>query len=606
MDEAAFRAQMEEEERRRAATVQADLRQMAEEAAGKRSSYAEEVTQTDQAVGEAIGRTADSAAGLSEQAADFSRQDEEERERLARERQELEREREALQRRKQQLDEENDRLRRERERAAKDRGKEPDNNTRRGKARPVQKRDEERDSDDAARRESARASRKRDRNRDEERESDDVRRERARAVRRREEDEDDLRSRRRLGTQVGDQERTDGTRVDPARGDREERQVRNQAHADPARGDREERQVRNQAHADPARGDRKDRQEEERRKKKKNPAVRFLRVLLVILLAGILLLCAAYYRMHGSIRLSQVKEKIAEQVAKDTTLTGYTIIALFGVDSIENSLDKGNNRSDVMIILSINNATKEAKLVSVYRDTYLDIGDGKYTKANAAYAYGGPTQAVTMLNQNFDLDIEDYATIGFGGVADIIDALGGIDIDIKEDEIHYMNDYQSTMAQELGKTYVPVQAAGTQTLTGLQAVSYCRVRYTAGGDFTRTERQRTVLTQTFSKLKTASAAQMVSIATKLLSEGEVQTSLSMTEIASLASGATQYSIGDSTGVPTESLRTDAYVGKQDCIIPVTLADNVVWLHEYLFGESGYQVSDTVQTISDQIRANTGY
>ncbi len=542
MDEAAFRAQMEEEERRRAATVQADLRQMAEEAAGKRSSYAEEVTQTDQAVGEAIGRTADSAAGLSEQAADFSRQDEEERERLARERQELEREREALQRRKQQLDEENDRLRRERERAAKDRGKEPDNNTRRGKARPVQKRDEERDSDDAARRESARASRKRDRNRDEERESDDVRRERARAVRRREEDEDD----------------------------------------------------------------RKDRQEEERRKKKKNPAVRFLRVLLVILLAGILLLCAAYYRMHGSIRLSQVKEKIAEQVAKDTTLTGYTIIALFGVDSIENSLDKGNNRSDVMIILSINNATKEAKLVSVYRDTYLDIGDGKYTKANAAYAYGGPTQAVTMLNQNFDLDIEDYATIGFGGVADIIDALGGIDIDIKEDEIHYMNDYQSTMAQELGKTYVPVQAAGTQTLTGLQAVSYCRVRYTAGGDFTRTERQRTVLTQTFSKLKTASAAQMVSIATKLLSEGEVQTSLSMTEIASLASGATQYSIGDSTGVPTESLRTDAYVGKQDCIIPVTLADNVVWLHEYLFGESGYQVSDTVQTISDQIRANTGY
>ncbi len=542
MDEAAFRAQMEEEERRRAATVQADLRQMAEEAAGKRSSYAEEVTQTDQAVGEAIGRTADSAAGLSEQAADFSRQDEEERERLARERQELEREREALQRRKQQLDEENDRLRRERERAAKDRGKEPDNNTRRGKARPVQKRDEERDSDDAARRESARASRKRDRNRDEERESDDVRRERARAARRREEDEDD----------------------------------------------------------------RKDRQEEERRKKKKNPAVRFLRVLLVILLAGILLLCAAYYRMHGSIRLSQVKEKIAEQVAKDTTLTGYTIIALFGVDSIENSLDKGNNRSDVMIILSINNATKEAKLVSVYRDTYLDIGDGKYTKANAAYAYGGPTQAVTMLNQNFDLDIEDYATIGFGGVADIIDALGGIDIDIKEDEIHYMNDYQSTMAQELGKTYVPVQAAGTQTLTGLQAVSYCRVRYTAGGDFTRTERQRTVLTQTFSKLKTASAAQMVSIATKLLSEGEVQTSLSMTEIASLASGATQYSIGDSTGVPTESLRTDAYVGKQDCIIPVTLADNVVWLHEYLFGESGYQVSDTVQTISDQIRANTGY
>ena len=599
MDEAAFRAQMEEEERRRAATVQADLRQMAEEAAGKRSSYAEEVTQTDQAVGEAIGRTADSAAGLSEQAADFSRQDEEERERLARERQELEREREALQRRKQQLDEENDRLRRERERAAKDRGKEPDNNTRRGKARPVQKRDEERDSDDAARRESARASRKRDRNRDEERESDDVRRERARAVRRREEDEDVGRKMKTTCGAAADLVRRSGIRSVRTGHAWTRRAAIGRSGRSGIRCMRV-RRVRPGCATTGRTGRRK-----REGKRRKIRLFVFYGYYLSSCLPD-LLLCAAYYRMHGSIRLSQVKEKIAEQVAKDTTLTGYTIIALFGVDSIENSLDKGNNRSDVMIILSINNATKEAKLVSVYRDTYLDIGDGKYTKANAAYAYGGPTQAVTMLNQNFDLDIEDYATIGFGGVADIIDALGGIDIDIKEDEIHYMNDYQSTMAQELGKTYVPVQAAGTQTLTGLQAVSYCRVRYTAGGDFTRTERQRTVLTQTFSKLKTASAAQMVSIATKLLSEGEVQTSLSMTEIASLASGATQYSIGDSTGVPTESLRTDAYVGKQDCIIPVTLADNVVWLHEYLFGESGYQVSDTVQTISDQIRANTGY
>lgn len=259
-----------------------------------------------------------------------------------------------------------------------------------------------------------------------------------------------------------------------------------------------------------------------------------------------------------------------------------------------------------MIILSINNATKEAKLVSVYRDTYLDIGSGTYTKANAAYAYGGPTQAVTMLNQNFDLDIEDYATIGFGGVADIIDSLGGIDIEIKQEEISFMNDYQSTMAQELGKEYVPVTAAGTQTLTGLQAVSYCRVRYTSGGDFTRTERQRTVLTKTFEKLKSASPSQMLSIASKLLGNGEVQTSLSMTELATLAAGASGYSISDSTGVPTESLRTDAYVGKQDCIIPVTLADNVVWLHNYLFGEADYQVSSTVQSISDQIHTNTGY
>lgn len=345
-----------------------------------------------------------------------------------------------------------------------------------------------------------------------------------------------------------------------------------------------------------------------RKKKKAGPFRIFLRVLLIILLILILLAAFVYYRIHGGSGdfIKKVNEAIPENVTNDTSMDGYTNIALFGVDSITQSLSSGNNRSDVNIILSINDKTKECKLVSVYRDTYLDIGDATYTKCNAAYAYGGPSQAVAMLNQNFDLNIQDYATIGFGGVTDIIDAVGGVEIDVQENEISFLNDYQSTMAQELGKEYIPVTAAGKQTLNGLQATAYCRIRYTDGGDFQRTVRQRTVLTQTFEKLKAASPATVVSTASTLIANNEVQTSLSIAELTELAANSGSYSVTDTAGVPQENLRTDAIVNEQDCIIPVTLADNVVWLHNYLFGEENYQVSDTVQTISDQIRANTGY
>ena len=308
-----------------------------------------------------------------------------------------------------------------------------------------------------------------------------------------------------------------------------------------------------------------------RKKKKAGPFRKFLRVLLIILLILILLAAFVYYRIHGGSGdfIKKVNEAISENVTNDTSMDGYTNIALFGVDSITQSLSSGNNRSDVNIILSINDKTKECKLVSVYRDTYLDIGDATYTKCNAAYAYGGPSQAVAMLNQNFDLNIQDYATIGFGGVTDIIDAVGGVEIDVQENEISFLNDYQSTMAQ-------------------------------------RTVRQRTVLTQTFEKLKAASPATVVSTASTLIANNEVQTSLSIAELTELAADSGSYSVTDTAGVPQENLRTDAIVNEQDCIIPVTLADNVVWLHNYLFGEENYQVSDTVQTISGQIRANTGY
>ena len=344
-------------------------------------------------------------------------------------------------------------------------------------------------------------------------------------------------------------------------------------------------------------------------KAKKKRKHRLLRRILIVLVVVIMLLYALgsialrLLGIQADLDVSAIRSLFSEEVLSSTAMSGYTNIALFGVDSRDEDLGEGN-RTDVMMIASINNSTGEIKLVSVYRDTYLDIGDGNYQKANAAYAYGGAEQAITMLNTNLDLNITDYVTIGFAGVADLIDTVGGVEIEVDEDEISHLNNYQSTMAEELGREYVEVTETGLQTLNGLQAVAYCRIRYTDGGDFTRTERQREVLTQTISKLKSAGILTMIRAAQDLSSE--IETSLSMTEIIWMAVRAFTYDIADTSGFPSDDMVTTGYIGDASCVIPITLESNVVWLHEYLFGDTDYEVSSAVSEISAYISGVTGY
>ena len=150
--------------------------------------------------------------------------------------------------------------------------------------------------------------------------------------------------------------------------------------------------------------------------------------------------------------------RIPEEVQQDEAMKGYMNIALFGVDSREGSLDK-EAHSDTILIASINNKTKDVKLVSVYRDTYLDNTNGEYRKATECYYFGGPSRAISMLNKNLDLDITDFVTVDFTAVADVVDALGGIDIDVQEDEIVHLNNYQVEGSQVTGKEIVPVEYA---------------------------------------------------------------------------------------------------------------------------------------------------
>ena len=296
--------------------------------------------------------------------------------------------------------------------------------------------------------------------------------------------------------------------------------------------------------------------------------------------------------------------------ATQELLSGYTNIALFGLDNRSNG-DFDTGRSDSIIVVSINNDTKEVRMVSVYRDTYLDMAtsDGSFANANAAYSKGGPTQAISMLNKNLDLDITDYVAADFNAVADCVDLLGGITIEITDEEAAIMNgetghqDYIAEIEQVTGKKSSHMNGGGTYNLDGVQATAYARIRYTAGDDYRRALRQRTVLTKMIEKAKKADLSTLNKIINSVF--GEVSTSFTNAEIISMAAYLQSYELVDTAGFPY--YKNTASVGNQgDCVIPCDLSDNVTELHKYLFDDDSYTPSNTVEAISDKISTKTGY
>lgn len=304
----------------------------------------------------------------------------------------------------------------------------------------------------------------------------------------------------------------------------------------------------------------------------------------------------------------EVNSEIKEKFKNDANLSKYTTLALFGVDSRSGSL-ASKTRTDTIMIAAINNETGEVRLCSVYRDTYLNVGNDSYNKCNSAYAKGGAEQAINMLNMNLDLYITDFITVGFEGVIDTVDAVGGVDINVTDAEIKHLNNYQASMwctednPNNLTTNYTPVNASGMQTLNGMQALAYCRIRYTAGSDFKRTERQRTVLEQILNKSKGTSYSNLATAIQKVSSK--IATSLDIDDILELASNVSQYTITDTSGFPfTDHITTGKIGGKGDCVVPVNLEDNVVLLHEFLYPGADYSVSEDVKTYSQKIKSDT--
>lgn len=289
---------------------------------------------------------------------------------------------------------------------------------------------------------------------------------------------------------------------------------------------------------------------------------------------------------------------INPQVAENENMETYRNIVLFGVDSRTGQLAKGT-LSDCIIIASINEETGDVKLVSVYRDTYLNLGNDKYGKCNSAYSYGGAEQAIKMLNTNLDLDIKEFVTVGFDGLTATIDALGGVWLDVDEEELLHINSYQKTMAEDMKVAWTPVENTGYQLLNGLQATAYCRIRYKTGNDFARAASQREVILAIAEQAKQADLQTLVKVANDV--SPYVYTSFSLDEIIALLGEISKYQIVEEAGFPEASMRgSDVLGAKGSCVYGIDLVDNVKWLHEFLFDDADYQPSPEVVDYSNVI------
>lgn len=286
---------------------------------------------------------------------------------------------------------------------------------------------------------------------------------------------------------------------------------------------------------------------------------------------------------------------------KQEQMSGYWTIAVFGVDSRNSSVGKGNN-SDVNILCNIDQGTGEIRLVSVYRDSYLNISDkNTYNKINAAYMQGGPEQVVKALNRNLDIDIDDYATFNWKAVADAINILGGIDVEITKSEFYYINAFISETVKATGVASTQLKSAGMNHLDGVQAVAYGRLRL-MDTDYARTERQRKVISLAFEKMKKADWATINNIVQTVFPQ--VATSIEINDLLKIGRNITRYHLTETTGFPSE-LKEKKMGRKGACVIPKTLESNVIELHHFLFGDEEYTPTETVRTISQKIVSDTG-
>lgn len=312
-------------------------------------------------------------------------------------------------------------------------------------------------------------------------------------------------------------------------------------------------------------------------------------IVLVLLIILAIIVGGTFAFVHSKLsKMQQVdlnEDDLNVSAQAEQQLAEYRNIAIFGVDSRDDSYDKGN-RSDCIIIASINNKTKEVKLISVYRDTYVQIEGHGLDKITHAYSYGEAPLAIKTLNTNLDLNIKEFATVNFDVVKETVDYIGGISMPITSEEVGHISG---------------ITKPGTYTLTGEQALAYSRIRYASGGDYKRTERMRDVLTAVANKVKTLNISQLNGFVDTILPK--VYTNITSADIFSMMPSIASYKITDSIGWPyeTKGITLDRWYG-----IPITLESNVKKLHQEAFNEQDYVPSDTVKDISNQIIEKTGY
>jgi len=361
-------------------------------------------------------------------------------------------------------------------------------------------------------------------------------------------------------------------------------------------------------------------------KKKKTTRIVIIMAELIVLaiLGG---LCYVVVRAFGNneggeegisfVKLEEEKLEIAQEVKQNELMKGYMNVACFGVDISREKKDETGTtvgllpandlrrsgllkgfRSDTIMICSVNMDNGDIKLVSVYRDTFLNTGD-TYSKCNAAYSKGGAEAAVKMLNTNLDMDIENFVTVSYWALVGVIDAVGGVNIDVDSKELVHLNNYGKCIGDTMNVSYTKVASPGYQKLNGMQAAAYCRIRY-VGNDFARTARQREVIKAIEEEAKKADLNTLLDAFNAV--QSDIYTSIQSDEIIKLITHINDYKIVDEGGFPQEEGYSVKNMGaKGSCIVPEDLETNVKWLHKFLFGEDDYTVTNNVKEYSKYIK-----
>ncbi len=351
-----------------------------------------------------------------------------------------------------------------------------------------------------------------------------------------------------------------------------------------------------------------------RRKKSTNKRLGLILFLEIIIFAGLVGGYIWYYVNHALdliVADETPKEEIdVSDAVTDTMEEKYKTIVLFGLDTRDkvDMTKEGMAHSDAVIIASINNDTHEVKLVSVYRDCFLEITKADSSpstqKFTHAYFLGGPICAVETLNKNLDLNITDYVSVDFKALANAIDALGGVTIDVKSSELNNLNKNLQEQVAVTGISSDGVWSAGEQTLNGTQATAYARIRKVGNGDFERTQRQRAVISAMVEKAKKSDLGTITELINTIFPQ--IATNMTKSQIIDLAKDVFDYELGDNIGFPLAN-ETPTLGAKGSVVVPCNLVSNVKHLHEFLYPEdTGYTPSDEVQRISADITSETGY
>ncbi len=299
---------------------------------------------------------------------------------------------------------------------------------------------------------------------------------------------------------------------------------------------------------------------------------------------------------------------------------GNMSVALFGLDARVEEVEQGAMADSIMVV-NVDGAG-DIKMASIYRDTYLlgysRSGSEIVTKANSSYYRGGPLGAVNMLNENFDLALDDYIVVNFWGFAKIVDLLGGLRLKVTEEERALINEYLYYTSEATDIAYIPLEESGDDVLlTGDQATAFCRCRYieftspqdgqTYRDDYARAARQRYALMSLFSQTKQKGVFKMMQVMRAMIksdSDGGrfIQTSMELGTLVKFFAKASDMNIAGNAAFPALDRQYTAMLDSGDTVVADTLEENVTLLHEFLYGQWGYVPTQALAVVADKIRA----